>query len=208
MPNSTDYYIGDDWTIETITEHFRDLGFTNIRAVPCEPDDDNYEINIREMVIETGWFSTDPWEAGDEFKSDAEISIFYNEFPLLTTENCSDLAMVLSSQDMSYLTFAGQYDERYVKFDAYVTNHHTYDGGTSHIIEVTGGHYDGESEISPYSPELFDGLIIQIGDRTWDNSINYSVQPGDHVVVSGRIDESWSKYYKMLYVECLYLERR
>ena len=208
MPYSTSDYIGSDWTIETITKHFEELGFTNIRAVPCEPDDDNYEINIREIVISKGLFNTDPWEAGEEFNADAEISIYYNEFPILTIDNCDDLVTVLTSKNMDYMTFCEKYDGRYVEFDAYVIEHLTYDGGTSHIIDVTGGDYDGETEIDAYKPETYAGLNIRIGDRTWDNSINENVQVGDNVTVSGRIDASWAEYFKCLYIETMHLNKR
>lgn len=208
MPNSTSDYIGSEWTIETITEHFKELGFENIRAVPCEPDDDNYEINIREMVIETGLFSTDPWEAGDEFSADAEITIYYNEFPLLTVENCPDLVTILTSKDMDYMSFANKYDGRYVEFEAYVTSHTTYDGGTSHIINVTGGDYDGIRELGHYDEEYYNGLVIRIGNRTMGNSIDESVEEGQNVTVSGKIDVSWCEYYKQLYVECQSLSKR
>lgn len=208
IPYSTSDYIGSDWTIETITKHFEELGFTNIRAVPCEPDDDNYEINIREIVISKGLFNTDPWEAGEEFNADAEISIYYNEFPILTIDNCDDLVTVLTSKNMDYMTFCEKYDGRYVEFDAYVIEHLTYDGGTSHIIDVTGGDYDGETEIDAYKPETYAGLNIRIGDRTWDNSINENVQVGDNVTVSGRIDASWAEYFKCLYIETMHLNKR
>ena len=33
MPNGTSDYIGSEWTIETLTEHFKELGFENIRTV-------------------------------------------------------------------------------------------------------------------------------------------------------------------------------
>lgn len=204
MPYSTEDYIGSEWTIETITEHFEELGFTNIRAVPYDPDDDNYKINIREMVIETGWFSTDPWEVGDEFNPDAEISIYYNEFPLLTIENCTDLITVLTSKEMDYMIFCNKYDGRYVEFDAYIVSHITYDGGTSHIIDLAGGDYDGQTEL----PSSIAGHYVRIGDRTWENSIDKDVEVGDHVIVSGRIDASWADYFKCLYVETMDLRRR
>lgn len=202
MPNSTADYIGSEWTIETITEHFKELGFNNIRAVPCEPNDDNYENNIQEMTIETGLFSDDPWEVGDEFAADAEITIYYNEFPVLTIDNCPDLLKVLSSKKISYMSFAEEYDERYVKFEAFVTNH--FNG----IIDVTGGDYDGSREPGHFDEEYYNGLIIRIGDRSWDNNLDKSVKEGQNVTVSGKIDASWSKYYKQLYVEGLSLTKR
>ena len=202
MPNSTTDYIGSEWTIETLTEYFKELGFNNIRAVACKPDDDDYENNIQEITIETGLLSDDPWEAGDEFAADAEITIYYNEFPVLTINNCPDLEKVLTSKNMNYMSFAEEYDERYVKFEAYVANHY------NSIIDVTGGDYDGVSELGHYDEEYYNGLLIRIGDRSWDNNLDKSVKEGQNVTVSGKIDASWSEYYKQLYVEGLSLTKR
>lgn len=207
IKDSSDY-VGAEWTIEELTSHLTDLGFTNIRSVSCKPDADNYQDNIFEVSIERNFLKTGSWEAGERFNVDAEISIYYNESPLLTSENCPLLVKVLTGKEISYWNFCNQYDGHYVEFDAYVTNHSTYDGGTSHIIEVTGGDYDGVSEIKPYVDECFDGLIIRIGDRKWGNEINKNVEPGDNVTVRGIVDASWAKYFKRLYVEAMYMDIR
>ena len=86
--------------------------------------------------------------------------------------------------------------------------HEHYDGGTSHIINVTGGDYDGTSELGHYDEEYNNGLVIRIGDRTMGNSIDESVEEGQNVTVSGKIDASWCVYYKQLYVECQSLSKR
>lgn len=208
MPQGAADYIGSDWTIESLIEHFEKIGFTNIDAIPCEPNDDNYESNIFELYIETGWFNADPWEAGDEFKSNAEISIYYNEFPPLTVENCPDLVTALTSQDMSYTAFAEKYDGRYVKFNGYVTYHITYNAGIDHIIMVTGGDYDGSLELGHSDDGYYKGLNIYIGDRTMNSSIDKSVEEGEPVTISGMVDADWSEYYENLYVETICLSRR
>lgn len=199
MPNSSVSYEGDQWTLESLTEHFKELGFTSFENIPCDPDEDNYRSNIFVIEICTGWFSEDPWEAGEKFNSDDTIKIYYNEFPMLTINNCPDLVTMLTSDEMNYMTFANKYDGRYVEFDGYVCSHTTYNAGIDHIINVAGGDY---SEGGAH------GHIIRIGDRTWGNSINESVEEGDSVTVSGKIDASWCEYYKMLYVETLSLSRR
>ena len=208
MPHSASDYIGSEWTIDSLIAHFTELGFKNICAEPCEPSNDDFDINIFELVIEKGWFSTDPWNAGEEFKSDAEITIYYNEYPVLNIDNCPELSTVLTSKINSYMSFCEKYDGRYVEFDGYVINHLTYDGGTSHIIEVTGGNYDGNIEIDGFNPHTYQGMNIRIGDRTWGNEINKSVDVGDHVTVVGKIDASWAEYYECVYIETMELSRR
>lgn len=78
MPNNAEYYIGSKWNVDSLTKHFEELGFTNIRTSPYEPDDDNYKNNIQEIYIQTSMFSTDPWKVGEKYPSDAEISIYCN----------------------------------------------------------------------------------------------------------------------------------
>lgn len=199
MPYDSEDYCGQDWTYEELKVHLQELGFTNIREVPFEPNEDNYRENIYDIVIETGAFSDDPWKAGERYASDAEISVYYNEEPLLTVDTCPELLSILTSEELDYLEFAEKYDGRYVEFNGYVHEHLTYMGDTGHVIEVAYG--DGvENDMS--------GHIIYIGDRTWGNAIDESVEVGDLVSVSGKFDLSWSEYHKMLYVECRALEKR
>lgn len=193
MPYASADYISSEWTLESLTEHFKEMGFSSFENVPCEPSEDNYENNIFELEICTGWASEDPWEAGESFNSDDKIMIYYNKYPLLTVENCPDLVTVLTSNDMDYMSFVEKYDGRYVEFDASVIEHLTYNGEIDHIINVAGD---------------LNGLPIRIGNLTWGCSINESAQEGDLVIVSGRIDKSQSEYFKMLYVETLYMNKK
>lgn len=198
MPKNASDYIGSEWTIDDLTEHFTELGFNNIRSVPCEPNDDDYNINIYQLVVDVGWSGTEEWQAGNEYDSDAEITIYYNESPCLTVDNCPDLVTILTSEDIDYKTFATKYDGKYFEFDAYVVDNISYMGDTEHIIDVAG-ELDDSLKGTP-------GLIIQIGDRSWGCDIATWCEAGDHVKVSGRIDLSWSEYYKHLYIECRRLE--
>lgn len=208
MQKNASDYIGSEWTVETLTDYFQELGFSNISTVPCEPNDDNYEFNIQELSIKKGLFSSGAWEAGEEFSPDDEISIYFNESSLLTTDNCSDLVDLLADEDPDYMSFADEYDGRYVEFDAYVINHITYDGDTSHIIDAAGGDYDGASELGVCAGEESGVSIVRIGDRSWGNDVNKGVKEGQNVRVCGKIDASWSEYYEQLYVEGLSLMGR
>lgn len=208
MPQGSSDYLGSEWTAETLTEHFQELGFNNIHTVPCEPDDDDHKTSIMELSIEKGLFSSGQWEGGERFSPDTEISIYYNESPLLTVDNCSDFTEILSGEDADYASFANEYDGRYVEFDAYVVSHITYDGDTSHIIDVASGDYDGVSGLGVMAVEDIDGAVVRVGDRSLDADIDESVKEGQSVAVSGKIDASWSEYYEQLYVEGLTLNKR
>ena len=154
MPYSSVDYCGEDWTLEELTEHLTELGYTNLSAVACDPDDRRYKSNIFEVTIETGLFSAGPWEAGEEFKADAEISIYYNEFPLLTVENCPDLWAVLYNKEASGEDFAIKYDGRYVEFEACIYKNEVASITLDRTITVTGK-FDAEGETS--------GQVIHIG---------------------------------------------
>ena len=40
-----------------------------------------------------------------------------------------------------------------------------------------------------------------IGDRTLGAKIDESVERGDLVLIKGRVDAEWTKYYNCLYIE-------
>ncbi len=208
MPQNASDYIGLEWNVETITEHFKSLGFTNIYVESRTSHDYEFDTNILELNIKDGWFSTRTWKAGEEFESNARITIIYYESPYLTINNCPDLQMILSTKSMNYISFCTAYDGRLVEFDAYVIGHSVYDGGTSHIIDVAGGDPDEKSEINVYDESTYKGLAIRIGDRTFNNKINENVEVGDLVKVKGKINLSWAKFYKCVYVETIELDIR
>lgn len=194
MPHSSDYYLGTEWTYESLSEHLTGLGFTNIIGVECSPNEDNYKKKITALEISYHFGKEDPWNEGDEFEPDRAIRIYYISPELMTPENSEDLQTILSSSSISYTSFCKSYDERYVEFEAVVVEHLTYDGGTSHIIDVKGPNQEG--------------LLIRIGDRTWGNDIDLSVQPGDSVIVSGQISNRWAEYFKQVYVETITLKKK
>lgn len=200
------YFENRNWELNETINYFEELGFTNIETTAI-PDFFSDSIVI-DVEIDTGLFDSDGFKAGDEFDPDDVVKIrYYSTDTLLTIDNCPDLATILTSKDMDYMTFANKYDGQYVKFEAYVTYNLNYFGDSNHIIYVTGGDYDGR-ELEHFDAEYYDGLIIRIGDRTWDNDIDKSVAEGQNVTVIGIIDASWCEYYKQLYVECLHLNKR
>lgn len=193
MPYSSEEYCTMDWTLESIEEHFRELGFDSFEENPVEPGDDDYNRNIYELYVKSFIFS-DPWKAGDQLDPDDTIVIYYNESPTLTVDSCPDLARMVECAD-DYLDFAEEYDGRYVSFDAYVSYQLT-TFTNDYIIMVSGENYE-ENQSHDWT--------IYIGDRTWDNAVQGSTPVGTRVHVEGRIDLDFSEYYDQLYVEGLKL---
>lgn len=189
MPYSSEEYCTMDWTLESIEDHFRELGFDSFEENPVEPEDDDYDRNIYELYVKSFIF-TDPWEAGDQLDTDDTIVIYYNEQPTLTVESCPDLGRMVECAD-DYLTFAEEYDGKYVAFDAYVSYQLT-SFTNDNIIMVSGENYD-ENQSHDWT--------IYIGNRTWDNTVQGGTPVGTRVHVEGRVDLDYSKYYDQLYLE-------
>lgn len=190
MPYGSEEYCSMDWTLESIEEHFRSLGFNSFEENPVKPEDDDYDRNIYELYVKNGWFSADPWEAGEQLDPDDTIVIYYNEQPVLTVDSCPDLAQMIERAD-DYLGFAEEYDGKYVAFDAYVSYQLT-TFANDYIIMVSGEDYE-ENQSHDWT--------IYIGDRSWDSVVQGATPVGTKVHVEGRIDLDYSEYYDQLYVE-------
>lgn len=193
MPYSSEEYCTMDWTLGSIEEHFRELGFESFEENPVEPGDDDYSRNIYDLYVKSFIF-TDPWEAGDQLDPDDTIVIYYNESPALTVDSCPDLERMVECAD-DYLGFAEEYDGRYVSFDAYVSYQLT-TFTNDYIIMVSGENYEENQSHD---------RTIYIGNRTWNNAVQGSTPVGTRVHVEGRIDLDFSEYYDQLYVEGLKL---
>ena len=92
MPNTSDFYEGTEWDVESLVKHFKELGFINIKTV-AQSANKSHNI-ILSVSIKKG-FSEEEWMAGEEFKHDREITIRYNDSPVLTVDNCHELKNVL-----------------------------------------------------------------------------------------------------------------
>lgn len=195
MERSSEGYCGSDYTLEALEAHFRELGFEKFEEYPVAPDDDNYMNNILELSIQTGFFSTGGWEAGDTFDSDDTIKIYYNESPMLIVDTCPDFAYQLEGSSL-YESFASEYDGRYISFDAYVSYQLSSEITLDSIINVSGENYEYNQ---------MNGIDIRIGDRTYGVELNMGLPVGTRVHVEGRIDLDWTEYYDQLYIEGLKL---
>lgn len=198
LPYCNADYCSNEWTKDLLIEHFEELGFTNIKTVAQKPNDENYMINIFSVYISTSLFDEELCQSDKIYNRDDEITIYYNEFPLLTMENCPDLKTILTSDDISYMTFSERYDGRYIEFDGYVfLNTNDY---ATRIINVTGGEYNPDNE--PL------GLIIRFGTIHNYSKINEEIWTNTNCKVVGIVDASWSEYYDMLYIEGVSLEQK
>lgn len=193
MPNDSDTYVGIQWTLEELIAHFNELGFYNIEAVPCKPDNDTYRYNIMSIHITTGsgWLANSTsWKQGEEFSANDLIRIGYNSEPMLTKDNCSDFANVLNGQSMTWQEFVEKYDGRYVDFIGYVVHYDPYWGGA--VIEVVG---------SSYVNTGIKGLTINLQTHTWGYFIEDGIKEGSVVWVNGMVDREMSEFYKEICIE-------
>jgi len=208
IPNDYDFYIGNNYDINTLVDHFSELGFVNIETIPQDPDNETYDKNIfRIEILYSGWKPGEAWTAGDHLHSDDTLKIHYNARPLLTVENSPELLTYLTTKEINCVEFAEKYDDYYVELDAYVTYYQNWDG-VHPIIKVTAGDYDGTIELGHSDNSLLSISYINIGDNTWNPNIDYSVEEGENVKVVGYIMSGKTAYYEELYVETILLQKR
>lgn len=198
MPYSSNDYETGGWTLNDLVEHLTELGFTNIKT--SEYSISNYEPDeIFLIEIDSKWKGFDE---GHVFSSNDKVKIkHYNFDSILTSDNCSDLEKILSGESTDYMSFANKYDGQFVEFNAHVVSSYSYLGGTSYVITVEGGDYSVDN-IERQE------IKIDVDSVTRGEYINKEVKEGNNVRVVGKIDESYSKYYKMLYVDAGYLDVR
>lgn len=201
MPKDSISYKGSLWTVEELTDYFKELGFSTIEIEPCAPDNDTFNYNIISVYINTaGWFgerSTKSWKKGEEFSSNSKIIIYYNSAPPLTKDNCEDLATILTCQDITWQDFVEKHDGRYVDFIGYVSHYDSYGWGA--VIEVVGSSYVNTGE---------KGLTMYLGDETWGCSIDDGIKQGSIIHVAGMIDKEQSQILEKVYIETRFARLR
>lgn len=198
MPYGEQEYVDGDWTLEGLKAHFVELGFDaeKIEAKPVEPDDKRYKKTIFEISIK----GNNHWEAGDMFKKKAGISIYYNEWPVLTPDNCPELQQILTDSNLEkqyHYDFANTYNGRYVEFEAIVVSHLTYNNGLDHVIDVS----------QDTAAEDLSKLSIRVDPAYFAEEFDESVQVGDRVFISGKIDQRQTEYFKHLYVKTIVMRK-
>ena len=195
MPSSSEEYCGTrEWSLESLENHFRELGFSNFDEHPVEPDEDDYRSNIYELYIQPGFLFSDPWEAGDEFSSDATIVIYYNERPMLTPDEFPELKAYLTGENTDYESFAKEFDGQYIMFDGHVSKQTSYFGGTSHIMSVAWG--DAGQ----------DGPSVRVVNKTgYGDDVRDDLPEGTNVRIEGYIDYDESAFFNGLCIGTLQL---
>lgn len=187
MTNDSQYYMDEDWESEIVEQHFEELGFIDVARIETKPNQHNYKNNLADITItldrdgESEEISS--WNVGDEFPANSPIKIWFLSSEFMTTENSQDLQAIVNDGSLSYKYFCEKYDKEDVAFEAIVTEHIVFMGGTSHIINVTG--LEGC------------GLSIRIDEAIFAD-IDYDVQPGDKVFVFGQVDKDDSQYFNQM----------
>lgn len=196
MPHDNYYYETENWTLESLITHLKDLGFSNIKTVSYSATEyEPSEVRSISIGYELGF------DEGDVFRSSDKVTITYFTFEgFHTIDNCPALADILSGKSFDYVPFAEQYDGVVVEFDAVVTHSSSYLGGTGHIIEVCGGDIIDNSQNKQ--------AIRVCLDVPLDRYINKDVQEGDLVHIVGTVSARDSDYFDMLYIDASYFKKR
>lgn len=201
MPNDTDYYEKEEWTVESLVKEFEGLGFTNIVTERMGVSSDYRYGPIHTVRLDGSWIG---WDEGDVYDSDDEVEIrYYDPTPTLTIDNCPELAQILSGETSSWMSFAEAHDGEFIEFDGCVVSRIDDEYGvlTDPIIDVCGGDYsdnEGKQRIR---------LTYISVDYEIKNHVIYG-SVGNNYRLIGQIDYDDSKYYKELTIEVVLVEER
>lgn len=199
MPNDTNYYQTEDWTVENLIKEFESLGFTNIvtkyMGTPFE-----YRYGpVHTVSIDHEMFA---WDEGDIYRSNDEVEIsYYDPTPTLTSENCPELADILTGETSSWLKFAEEYDGQYIEFDGCVVERINDEISNDHIIYVCGGDFSSQTNKQQ----------IRLTYTSTDSDVEMHVfygSVGNNYKIIGKVDLDDSEYYNMLTIETVLVEDR
>ena len=189
MPNDSEYYTTDyDGTVANLCSHFKEMGFKNVGAHISK-----YTINTDEEIVDVT-INGKKFDKNDKFKSNDTVLISHYEYSPF-------LHKVLTDKTASYRDFLEEFDGQYIEFDGCVQTSHRFAEGYSQIIEISGGNY---------STEGYEGLLIRVNvdSSKYENDIIKDVEVGANVRVVGKVSEYHGEYFKMIYIEAIYLQYR
>lgn len=132
MPYSSDDYKELDWSVEELIDHFKDLGFSNIKTDIRETFDESQARICRVAMEDTAadsWFTEyKDFEKDDEFGTHLEVYISaYTLIPTLTVDNCAEFAELvnmdrnLPEKADRLSAFMEAHNGEYIEFDGLLT---------------------------------------------------------------------------------------
>lgn len=150
MPYASYQYENGAWTIDELVTHLKDLGFTDIETeeyIPAGYEDDE----IYRLVIDNARFGFD---INETFDSNAEIKIgYYVLEPNLTTVTCKELDYIFTTapneMDKAQILsdFVTKYENKYMEFDATITEAFSDVGDTQYFISLSAGDYASNTNV-------------------------------------------------------------
>lgn len=199
MPNDTDYYETEDWTVENIIKEFENMGFTNIVTERMGTSSEYVYGPVHTVRIDGEWTG---WSEGDVYYSNDEVEIsYYDPTPTLTVDNCPELSAVLERESTDWLQFAKEHDGEFIEFDGCVIDRIESAILSDPIITACAGDY---SEAT--NKQKIKLTYISIDPDIERHALYGSV--GNNYKIIGQIDLDDSEYYNVLTIETILLEDR
>lgn len=180
-------YEGDAWTAEKLKELFSETGFSRIECMPASPNDENFRSNIFSVRIISGESGESvAFNEGDKFDSNDKVVIIYNTHPMITASGNEELAALIGSADGDFKAFADKYDGNYIETEGIVSD----------SANIVSGVCDVKSSDS--------GAAV----RAIGSGFDASIQTGQSVVISGKVNAAKSAENGMLCIDALVLEKK
>lgn len=192
--DGTRYFYDFSWTVETLIEHFRGLGFSNIVVEEWSHNDFYYDKIYRVEIDGDGHF-----DKGDVFKSSCQVKVFVSApNTTLTADNCDELEAILTGKNPNHSAFAEKYDGKVIEFDGYISSSYGYNAGIDHVVYVSYGEPNDSSD-NPKMRIETEGLSIS------NRYVYVSPDEMTKVHVVAEVDEYYTDYYKCLHLKAIVL---
>lgn len=194
---------------DNVKEQFESVGFTNIKCEPIydlifgwltedgeiesvtiggseEFDEyDSYAFDTEVLITYHTFLEEENDSEQDNKETGAESEIVTEQNEILTVENCSELANILSMKgelETAYKEFAEKYEGRIIAFEGrvdYLTNHGDYK--TRYDVLLSAGDYDPDHQIGPSFK--FEDV------NTYDMDLETDIYVGKNVYIIAVVEE-------------------
>lgn len=150
MPYGSREYRNEDWTAESLVEHFQGLGFTRVYVENTETrygDDmiDIYNVKIEDTEAVSVLTEYMNFDGGDSFYSNAKIMIETHTYiPTISVENSPEFKALCKSQNADMVkefmtAHSGEYLEFNAKLSKWLDNNYAERGASFRVSVETGG---------------------------------------------------------------------
>jgi hypothetical protein len=133
MPYGSAEYEGQEWSVEELVEHFKELGFSEIKTDVIETFDKDQaricRVAIEDIFSDSWTMGYKDFEKGESIGTHLEVFISaYTLIPTLTVDNCVEFADLVKMDNENpekadlLASFMQTHDGEFLEFDGTITD--------------------------------------------------------------------------------------